>query len=217
MARSSRTFPPSSAGFISQAVLCRDRAYSVFYVGINLGAFLAPLVSGTLADTFGWHYGFAAAGVGMAVGLAIYLYAMPTLPRDEPHKTKAAGLNEKPLNRDELRAAPGRISLAMRTISSSTSLSTWGLPGVRRAREPSNLRATSLRYHAKLVSGRAAVASRAPGLSCRARVLTSVYSETSSKASRRLGDANAALRLFRFAHGARSGRQLQHRRVLVFV
>src|SRR5262249_980106 len=41
----------------------RDRAYSIFYLGINIGAFLAPLVCGTLAVEFGWHYGFGAAGI----------------------------------------------------------------------------------------------------------------------------------------------------------
>ncbi len=61
----------------------RDRAYSIFYVGINLGAFLAPLVCGTLGEELGWHYGFTAAGVGMTIGLGIYLYAYPTLPPDE--------------------------------------------------------------------------------------------------------------------------------------
>src|SRR5208282_643541 len=60
----------------------RDRAYSIFYVGINLGAFLAPLVCGTLGERVGWHYGFAAAGVGMLIGLATYLYASPRLPPD---------------------------------------------------------------------------------------------------------------------------------------
>jgi len=60
----------------------RDRAFSIFYVGINLGAFLAPLVCGTLGETYGWHYGFAAAGIGMTLGLTIYLAATPTLPRD---------------------------------------------------------------------------------------------------------------------------------------
>src|SRR5215471_3224386 len=64
----------------------RDRAFSIFYVGINLGAFLAPLVCGTLGEEVGWHYGFTAAGVGMTIALAIYLYAMPTLPPDELHK-----------------------------------------------------------------------------------------------------------------------------------
>jgi POT family proton-dependent oligopeptide transporter len=46
----------------------RDRAYSIFYVGINVGAFLAPLICGTLGEKVGWHYGFAAAGVGMCIG-----------------------------------------------------------------------------------------------------------------------------------------------------
>jgi len=44
--------------------------------------FLAPLVCGTLGETAGWHYGFAAAGIGMLTGLAIYLYASPMLPPD---------------------------------------------------------------------------------------------------------------------------------------
>ena len=75
----------------------RDRAFSIFYVGINLGAFLAPLVCGTLGETYGWHYGFAAAGIGMTLGLAIYLVATPTLPRDAfvrrdtSHKMDRAG------------------------------------------------------------------------------------------------------------------------------
>ena len=60
----------------------RDRAFSIFYVGINLGAFLAPLVCGTLGEELGWHYGFAAAGVGMTTGLVIYLFAAPALPKE---------------------------------------------------------------------------------------------------------------------------------------
>jgi proton-dependent oligopeptide transporter, POT family len=82
----------------------RDRAYSIFYVGINLGAFLAPLVCGTLGEGVGWHYGFAAAGVGMVIGLCIYLYALPLLPTDEMHKAQALQLARKPLDRDERRA-----------------------------------------------------------------------------------------------------------------
>ena len=80
----------------------RDRAYSIFYVGINLGAFLAPLICGTLGEKAGWHYGFAAAGVGMCLGLCIYLYALPMLPQDELHKS--AHIEPRPLNRDEWRA-----------------------------------------------------------------------------------------------------------------
>ena len=52
----------------------RDSGFTFFYMGINSGAMLGPLVCGSLAqsDRFGWHYGFAAAGVGMVCGLIIY-------------------------------------------------------------------------------------------------------------------------------------------------
>ena len=74
----------------------RDRAFSIFYVGINLGAFLAPLVCGTLGEELGWHYGFAAAGVGMTTGLVIYLFAAPTLPKESFADGAAA---QQPLER----------------------------------------------------------------------------------------------------------------------
>jgi POT family proton-dependent oligopeptide transporter len=51
----------------------RDGGYSIFYMGINLGAMLSPFVCGTLGEKVGWHYGFASAGVGMAIGLATLL------------------------------------------------------------------------------------------------------------------------------------------------
>ncbi len=51
----------------------RDSGYSIYYMGINLGAFLAPLICGTLAQRVGWHWGFGAAGVGMAFGLIQYV------------------------------------------------------------------------------------------------------------------------------------------------
>src|SRR4029453_16330584 len=93
----------------------RDRAFSIFYVGINLGAFLAPLVCGTLGEELGWHYGFTAAGVGMTIALAIYLYAMPTLPPDELHKAMAAGIENKPLDRNERRGILALIALFVPT------------------------------------------------------------------------------------------------------
>jgi POT family proton-dependent oligopeptide transporter len=67
----------------------RDRAFSIFYVGVNLGAFLAPLVCGTLGEDVGWHYGFAAAGVGMTIGLVTYIAAAPHLPPADPPRARA--------------------------------------------------------------------------------------------------------------------------------
>jgi POT family proton-dependent oligopeptide transporter len=64
-------------------------AYSAYYMGINLGGLLAPLVCGTLGELYGWHWGFAAAGVGMAVGLAIYCSFLRLLP-PEPKKAQLA-------------------------------------------------------------------------------------------------------------------------------
>lgn len=50
----------------------KDSGFSLYYMGINLGAFLAPLICGTLAQNVGWHWGFGAAGVGMMFGLIQY-------------------------------------------------------------------------------------------------------------------------------------------------
>jgi POT family proton-dependent oligopeptide transporter len=91
----------------------RDRAYSIFYVGINLGAFLAPLVCGTLGEELGWHYGFTAAGVGMTLALVIYLCAIPTLPPDQLHQ--AIGTEKKPLERSEWRGILALIVLFVPT------------------------------------------------------------------------------------------------------
>jgi POT family proton-dependent oligopeptide transporter len=68
-----------------------DRAYSIFYVGINIGATLSPLICGTLGEKVGWHWGFFAAGVGVTLGLLVYLFALRTLPPDRIARAKAAG------------------------------------------------------------------------------------------------------------------------------
>ena len=51
----------------------RDAGFSIFYMGINLGAFIAPLICGYLGQQIAWHYGFAAAGVGMLLGVIQYV------------------------------------------------------------------------------------------------------------------------------------------------
>jgi POT family proton-dependent oligopeptide transporter len=94
----------------------RDRAYSIFYVGINVGAFLAPLVCGTLGERLGWAYGFSAAGVGMCLGLCIYLYALPLLPTDEMHKARAAHAERLPLTRDQWRAIVALLVLLVPNV-----------------------------------------------------------------------------------------------------
>jgi len=71
----------------------RDTAYSYYSVAINVGAFVAPLVCGTLGEIYGWHYGFAAAGVGMLVGTGIYLYGRKYLVPVQVTVNKSVSLN----------------------------------------------------------------------------------------------------------------------------
>jgi POT family proton-dependent oligopeptide transporter len=64
----------------------RDAGFTLFYMGINLGALLAPLGCGTLGERYGWHYGFGLAGVGMLCGLAVFVWG----------REHVAGLAEPP-------------------------------------------------------------------------------------------------------------------------
>ena len=66
----------------------RDAAFSICYFGINLGAFIGPLLTGLLQTTAGFHFGFGLAAVGMALGLTIYSVGRKNLPeesREVPH------------------------------------------------------------------------------------------------------------------------------------
>ncbi|MET4685276.1 peptide MFS transporter [Brevundimonas faecalis] len=69
----------------------RGSAYNIYYMGVNLGAFMAPLACGAVGEIYGWHWGFALAGVGMAAGLAIYLAGGRYLPPDPPRKARSEG------------------------------------------------------------------------------------------------------------------------------
>jgi len=64
----------------------RDAGFTIFYMGINLGAFFSPLVCGTLGEKVGWHSGFGAARVGMVTGLAMYLWGNKAMLGDKGMK-----------------------------------------------------------------------------------------------------------------------------------
>lgn len=72
-------------------------AFQIYYIGINVSVIVAPLVCGTLGETVGWHWGFGAAGIGMLIGLVVYLAGSKHLPTDP--------LLERRRGRDD--AAPG--------------------------------------------------------------------------------------------------------------
>ncbi|MEO0436227.1 MAG: peptide MFS transporter [Pseudomonadota bacterium] len=80
----------------------RDSGFTIFYMGINLGSFTATLLCGYLGETYGWGYGFGAAGLGMLIGLATFLYGQRHLkglaepPQEADLKTPVVlGLNRE--------------------------------------------------------------------------------------------------------------------------
>jgi POT family proton-dependent oligopeptide transporter len=77
----------------------RDAGFSIFYMGINVGAFVAPLICGYLGENINWHLGFAAAGVGMVLGLIQYRFGYGYLKnaglyRDEARATRSDALRK---------------------------------------------------------------------------------------------------------------------------
>ncbi|WP_440067883.1 peptide MFS transporter [Tenacibaculum discolor] len=60
-------------GLYKQGDIRRDKGFTIFYIGINVGAFLSALIVGYVGETYGWHYGFGLAGIGMALGLLQYV------------------------------------------------------------------------------------------------------------------------------------------------
>jgi POT family proton-dependent oligopeptide transporter len=87
--------------------LRRADAFQIFYLGINAGVIAAPLIAGTLGEEIGWHYGFGAAGVGMLIALAIYLYGRRHLP-PEPAVGRVAKAD-----RPKLKPGEGRTVLLL--------------------------------------------------------------------------------------------------------
>jgi proton-dependent oligopeptide transporter, POT family len=93
----------------------RDSGFSIFYMGINLGAFICAFVCGTLGERVGWHWGFGAAAVGMILGLVIYLIGRPKL---------LAGIGLPPAGRAN--SAPLFAGLAVIAAAGVTALFHYG-------------------------------------------------------------------------------------------
>ena len=83
----------------------RDIGFYIFYMGINLGAFLGALIVGIVAAKWGWHYGFGLAGIGMALGQVMYFYGLKYLTGVGDFLGAKDSLNKevmkKPLNKKE--------------------------------------------------------------------------------------------------------------------
>jgi POT family proton-dependent oligopeptide transporter len=85
----------------SENDLRRAMAFQIFYIFINVSVIAAPLISGTLGQKVGWHYGFGCAGVVMVLGLIIYLSGRRWLPADNRPKATAATAPRDAMTRDD--------------------------------------------------------------------------------------------------------------------
>jgi POT family proton-dependent oligopeptide transporter len=66
-------------GLYKQGDIRRDQGFTIFYIGINVGAFLSSLIVGYVGEVHGWHYGFGLAGIGMGLGLLQYVFGLKYL------------------------------------------------------------------------------------------------------------------------------------------
>jgi POT family proton-dependent oligopeptide transporter len=81
--------------------LRRAMAFQIFYIFINVSVIAAPLISGTLGQKVGWHYGFGCAGIVMVLGLVIYLSGRRYLPREQRFKRSDQPAKGDPLSRND--------------------------------------------------------------------------------------------------------------------
>ncbi len=66
-------------GLYQRGDIRRDKGFTIFYIGINVGSFLASIIVGYVGEVIGWHYGFGLAGIGMLLGLLVYYFGQPYL------------------------------------------------------------------------------------------------------------------------------------------
>ena len=89
----------------------RADAFQIYYIFINAGVIISPLIAGTLGEVYGWGYGFGAAGVGMLIGLAIYLSGRKWLPPDSPIVEKSENASKPRLTHRERMAVVALLLL----------------------------------------------------------------------------------------------------------
>ncbi|MFJ9829611.1 peptide MFS transporter [Streptomyces sp. NPDC101160] len=88
----------------------RDGGFTLFYIGINLGAFIAPLVIGTVGESYNWHFGFLLAAIGMAIGLAQFLFGTK-------HLSEKSNRVPNPLSDAERKAVIVKVAVTVAVVA----------------------------------------------------------------------------------------------------
>ncbi|WP_407739534.1 peptide MFS transporter [Hyalangium sp.] len=98
----------------------RDGAFTIFYMGVNLGAFICNFICGTLAAVFGWRYGFLSAGIGMCIGLLVQILGQKTLAPDTRQERQAAAAaappEKQPLTAGEWKRVLALVALCLLNV-----------------------------------------------------------------------------------------------------
>jgi POT family proton-dependent oligopeptide transporter len=96
----------------------RDGAFTIFYMGINIGAFICNFVCGTLAAVYGWRYGFLAAGIGMCIGLVVQFIGKDYLAPDtlQDRKSGVAQAPKQKLTRNEWNRVWALVALCLLNV-----------------------------------------------------------------------------------------------------
>ena len=106
-------------GLYEEGDLRRADAFQIYYLAINAAVILSPLVTGTLGEKVGWHWGFGAAGVGMLIAIAVYLSGRRYLPSERPIvRTRAVETPQDKMTRDDW-IALGIVILLIPTLAIS--------------------------------------------------------------------------------------------------
>jgi POT family proton-dependent oligopeptide transporter len=132
------TLPSQVGDLYARGDARRGWAFNVYYVGINIGGFLAPLICGTVGELYGWHYGFGLAGIGMLLGLAIYVSGARYLPPETlPARSTVTTDAPRGLGRETILVLIG-IGLAVTVFRAAyeqvgNTVALWADSGVDRA------------------------------------------------------------------------------------
>jgi len=132
------TLPSQVGDLYARGDARRGWAFNVYYVGINIGGFLAPLLCGTVGELYGWHYGFGLAGIGMLLGLVIYISGARYLPPETaPARSTVTTDAPRGLGRETILVLIG-IGLAVTVFRAAyeqvgNTVALWAGSGVDRA------------------------------------------------------------------------------------
>ncbi len=91
----------------------RDKGFTIFYIGINIGAFLSALIVGYVGENYGWHYGFGLAGIGMAFGMLVYVLGQKYLEGVGDYLGDADNPNQEAMNKPLTAIEKDRIKVML--------------------------------------------------------------------------------------------------------